>query len=135
MNDTEKANQLQFLRFMAFMLIFMWHSLQHEVWWSPSINGAASAVSFFIILSGFVSAYSSYGAETDCSIAASLRYLWKKIVKFYPLYLATNLLAALYSGIPEMIRYQDIDRLKNMGVIFLRNVLMIQSWVPHDYFM
>ena len=130
-----RAYQLQFLRFLAFFMIFTWHAFLHELSWFPAVNGAANAVVFFFILSGFASGYSSYDKNVDFSVKASLEYLWKKLKKFYPLYIVMMLLSCLYQGIPEMIIYGDIGGLKYMAKLFMRFALMLQSWFPDVYFM
>ena len=79
--EKTRANQLQFLRFIAFLLICMVHTESYQPSWGPGGNGAINAVAFFIILSGAVSGYSSYNKDIECSFKGILLYMWKKIKK------------------------------------------------------
>ena len=49
-----RADQLQFFRFCAFLLICAHHMGRCQLSWFPHGNGAANAVEFFIVLSGAV---------------------------------------------------------------------------------
>ena len=46
--NADRAEQLQFLRFLAFGLIFLWHADYWVPAWFPHGNGAVNAVSFFL---------------------------------------------------------------------------------------
>ena len=52
---TGREEQLQFLRFLAFVNIFMYHSEQWLFFKYPVSHCAFAAVSFFFVLSGLVS--------------------------------------------------------------------------------
>ena len=132
---SERANQLQFLRFISFLLIFLWHSEGYRIkYMPPGGNGAVCAVSFFFILSGFVTAYSSYNKKTELTLNNILRELWKKLKKFYPLYLIIIIISVLYSSIPLNIASYRFDLLIVNGKQLLKNLLLIQSWFPQGYF-
>ena len=60
-----RAPQFEFLRFIAFTLIFIWHANLWQLDFLPNDKGAAAGVSFFFILSGFLTGYSSYHKGTS----------------------------------------------------------------------
>lgn len=132
--DKDKADQLQFLRFICFLLICVFHSAIYGVDWFPGRNGAANAVEFFIVLSGFGSGYSSYFRSIELSFKSERVYLWKKLTKVYPLYFVTTTFMIGFSGIPGFIAYHQIDDLIPKLKQLIRNLLLIQSWFPEEYF-
>ena len=134
MKGFERAEQLQFLRFLAFMLIFLWHS---DIWVfidAPRGNGAAEAVSFFFMLSGLVAGYSAFGREITLGIKHIGVYIWKKLLKFYPLYFVTTVFTVMYSGIPLMIANHNFVSIKEPIIQLFKNLFLIQSWFPTNYF-
>ena len=82
---SDRANQLQFLRFIAFCMIFLWHINAYAFSFIArfNMNAAAEAVSFFFILSGMVVAYSGYGKESECSLKSIGAFVWKALSSFY----------------------------------------------------
>ena len=131
---TNESNQLQFLRFLAFMLICIFHTGNYQLPWFPAENGAANAVEFFILLSGVVSGISSYDKEIVCTIKNVFDYIKKKIVKVYPLYFVTTIFTIIYTSIPSMIAYHDFVGTKELLCQLIKNLLLIQSWFPTNYF-
>ena len=133
---TSRANQLQFLRFLAFLLIFFFFfGSIYPLSWLPGNNGAAYAVSFFFMLSGFVAAYSRYGKPVDSSPRSIIQYIWKKLKKSYPLYVVTLLFAAVYNDLPLSFTINTGSHLlKPLLVQLLKNLLLIQSWFRTGYF-
>lgn len=135
MNTSKRANSLQFLRFCAFMLIFMYHAENYSTpWYIWGENGAANAVEFFFILSGFVSGYSSYHSEINCTARDVLRYIWKKIKKLYPLYIVTTLFTVSYSKLPIYIASSQFYKAFKLTIHLIVNALLLQSWFPHGSF-
>lgn len=132
--EKTRANQLQFLRFIAFLLICMVHTESYQPSWGPGGNGAINAVAFFIILSGAVSGYSSYNKDIECSFKGILLYMWKKIKKVYPLYFITTLIAVIYTDIPGLIAANEFAQTKSSVIQLLKNIFLIQSWFPENYF-
>jgi len=131
----ERADQMQFLRFCAFVLICLFHMENYYSFHGlPHGNGAVSAVAFFIVLSGFVSGWSSYDKEVTCSPKDILFYVWIKIKRVYPLHLLTTLIAFSYSGIPALIAEQNIFPAVPELLQLLKNLLLIQSWFQTGYF-
>lgn len=136
-NDT---SQLQFLRFLAFMLIFLFHTGDYQLAWFPKENGAANAVEFFILLSGVVSGISSFDKDIKCTARDIVSYIKKKIVKVYPLYFLTTFFTVAYTTIPGIIAYQSFREFEGLKILLgqigqlLKNLLLIQSWFPSNYF-
>ncbi len=130
MKKNSRLGQLQTLRFFAFMLIFLWHG---DVWCNrffPRGNGGAMAVSFFFILSGFVVGYSCYGKKIKVSAGEMGKYMKKKILKLYPLYLLTTLFAAVFSELPACLLRGDFKGMLTPGTQLLKNLFLVQSWFP-----
>ena len=139
-NDGIKLKQMQFIRFIAFLLIFLWHSSM----WGIKIGnyrfpntviagGAAFAVSLFFILSGWLSGTSRTEYE-KITFKDIFSYLIKKLKKFYPLYIVTVLVSIIYSNLPMAIATQDGASFTDLILQFIKNVLLIQSWFPSGYF-
>lgn len=134
MDNTKRADSLQFLRFCAFLLVFIRHAGTYFPAWFPSRNAGVSAVEFFIVLSGFVYGYSAYGTEANLSVKEILNYIWKKLKKLYPLYIVTTLLAISYSSLPALLaNHQFSDAIPPIKQLF-KCVLLIQAWFPEGYF-
>ena len=132
--NTDRAEQLQFLRFLAFGLIFLWHADYWVPKWFPHGNGAVNAVSFFFILSGVVVGYSSFRKEISFSIHGMIEFMWKKIKKIYPLYFLTTVFTVCYSKIPFLVATHENMALRGEAVQLLKNIFLIQSWFPENYF-
>lgn len=135
----KKANQLQFLRFFCFIFIFLWHCktwYQNESFgkYLPGINSAYCAVSFFFILSGFITGYSSFGKKIKFGIKEIFKEMIKKLKKIYPLYFMTTLATILLSPIPTYISTHSFNLLKIELIKLIKNLLLIQSWFNNDYF-
>lgn len=133
-NENNRANQLQFLRFIAFLFIFLWHSNNYHLGFMAGGNGASWAVSFFFILSGFVTGYSSYNKNVKIGIKEIFLDLWKKIKKFYPLYLSMVIITVAFSKIPTYIALHKFSNLGTELIQLAKNILLIQSWFPTRYF-
>lgn len=132
--ESGRAEQLQFLRFVAFMRIYLWHADNWRPGFSARGTGAACAVAFFFVLSGLVTGYAHYGEDIAVTPRAVGRYMWRKIRRMYPLYLFTLVFALTYSKIPGYLAAGDYESLWPSLRLWLRDALMIQSWFPADYF-
>lgn len=134
MKDTNRLDQLQFFRFVCFLLICLHHLRWYQFSWLPNANGAANAVSFFVILSGFGSAYSGVGSEIKCNIKTIIKYIGNKIRRFYPLYFTTTLIMVACSDIPRLVSAYSFDTLKPILINLIHCLCLVQAWIPHDYF-
>lgn len=130
----QRAEQLQFLRFLAFCLVYIWHANDWTFGFFSGGVGAACAVSFFFMLSGLVTGYTHWDDDIAVTPRAVGRYMWRKIKKLYPLYIFTMLFAVTTSKIPKLVAQHDFEALRAPLGLLLRNALMIQSWFPTDYF-
>lgn len=129
-----RAEQLQFLRFLAFCLVYVWHANSWAFSFFSGGVGAACAVSFFFMLSGLVTGYTHWDDDIAVTPRAVGRYMWRKVKKLYPLYIFTMLFAVTTSKIPKLVTKHDFEGLIQPLKLLLRNALMIQSWFPTDYF-
>ncbi len=133
--ENGRAEQLQFLRFCAFIMVFLWHGKV----WAPAVipvgNAAAEGVSFFFTLSGLASGYSYFLRQKPYSRREHVRYMWKKLKRIYPLYFCMTFLSLVFSGIPYWIVVKDFQSARPYLIQFAKNVLMLQSWYKGgDYF-
>ena len=126
---TKRLDQLQFLRFIAFGFIFLFHAFGTNL--EPYLyttNAAYAMVSFFFILSGFGSGYSSADRREKPTVKAVCYHLWKKIKKIYPLLFVTTIYFVLQSDLPQAINIGNLELLKENGWNLMKCLLMIQSW-------
>lgn len=130
--DTARADQLQFLRFLAFLNIYIFHTEQWQIFPIPVSHMGSASVSFFFILSGLVTGYSGYGKEVKLTLRDHRQYMMRKIRKIYPLYFLTTILTILYSEVPYLVAQLDFDGLRSPMTYLLKNLLLIQSWFPKD---
>ena len=81
-------NNLQGLRFFAFLLIF----LNHSYWYlgiSKVFDYGARGVEIFFVLSGYLVAYNYCDKEIGNTFNDSVHYVYKKLKKFYVLHIVT----------------------------------------------
>ncbi|GAA0660854.1 acyltransferase [Kitasatospora atroaurantiaca] len=113
------------LRFIAAMMVFLFHMTLTRLELNPYSGGTAHAleavftkagwvgVSFFFILSGFVLTWSTRPDRTP------RQFWWQRLVKLYPNHLATFALA--------MVLYASATATWKE---WLPNLLLLQAWVP-----
>lgn len=124
-----RAEQLQFLRFLAFLNVYICHA---EVWLFfryPASHCAAAAVSFFFMLSGLVTGLSLYGKEISLSLKNQGTYMWKKIKKVYPLYFLTTVFCFGFYTLPGIVSSGNWTALGGHAKSMAANLLMLQTWV------
>ena len=126
---------LQFFRFVAFFSIFTLHAQCYG--WFKYHGTAAMAVSFFFVLSGFLSGLNNADNCERPSMKEWRGYVWKKICKFYPLHFTLLLVSALYfkGGIFAVFINGDPNAFRDFAGLFLKNALLVQSWFGSRYFM
>ncbi len=115
-------NQLQALRALAFLGIFISHS-------GLSSQLGAWGVSIFFVLSGFLTAYNSNNKKLPSGIKESLKYSINKILKLYPLHIVMMLSAIPY----EIQRSGQLGYRSNIGLWVLNtlsSVSLTESWFP-----
>ncbi len=141
--EKHRTDQLQFIRLLALIPIVSWHMemmgywllpLNHDARW----NGANSSVVLFFILSGMISGYLSFDKDIRFSIKDSLQFVWKKIKKFYPLYLGVTLYSISFTPLLKLIADRGFgEDFRYLTGLLVRNLLLVQSWVrvyPGEYF-
>ena len=126
-NTTKRADQLQFLRFLAFLAIFQQHTARWQII-PRSLALGMEALSFFFVLSGVVSGYTAYGKDIQVSFKSVLGSVLKKIKKIYPLYLFTTIFSILTTWIPNSIANLEYSQMKADFIQLIKNLLFIQSW-------
>lgn len=97
-----------------------------------TVYNAAWAVSFFIILSGFLESYLDEGG-LSFSGKDWMGYMTRKLKKLYPLMFITTILAIPYSGLVTQISNHALFGVNGDGVgiiTLLRTLLLLQSWFP-----
>lgn len=131
-NRGGREDQLQFLRFLAFLNVFIGHGEQWLFFPYRTSHCATAAVSFFFMLSGLVAGYSLAGKPVVPSGRNIAVFLWKKIRKVYPLYFLTTMFAVMFSPIPSLLMASDFDGAGPQLVQLGKNLLLIQSWFPEN---
>ncbi|MBP5670059.1 MAG: acyltransferase [Lachnospiraceae bacterium] len=116
-----KIMSLQGVRAMAFLGIFSSHvGLSQLGPWGVSV---------FLILSGFLLAYTGYDKAWDQSFGGSARYSLEKIRKLYPLHVLTLLIALAVELWPMLSDHVWKDIAILGGKAFL-NAALLHAWVP-----
>ncbi len=131
----KKINQLQFLRFIAFSLIFLYHAgVYTNLPFCGKLNPGLWAVSYFIILSGFLTTIKYYDNVSELKPDSIFKYLKQKVSKVYHLYFILTIISISLYNFPEIITSNNYKSI--IGVVFqlIKNLLLIQSWFPNGYF-
>lgn len=132
-----RLNSLQFLRFLAFLGVFLLHgSPQGGDELLPFSFLAAIAfygVSFFTVLSGFVSALKLPFTADEVTPKKILKYLWKKLKQFYPLYMILLTARFIYHLLP-LVPSGAAAQIQTLTVQYIRCALLIETWIDHSYF-
>lgn len=128
----QRAEQLQFLRFLAFINVFLVHTEEWAFFAYPRSHCSNAAVSFFFMLSGLVIGLSCFAREVRLSADEIGKNLRKRLFKLYPLYFLALMLSVLYSPIPTAIAEHDTSGLRESLTYLTKHLLLIQSWFPLD---
>ncbi len=129
-----RVNQIQFLRFVAFLLLFVYHAS----FWIPDYPSnqlsGLFGLFFFLLLSGVMASYSLYQKEDIEPTASNIfNYFKQKLIKFYPLYFITNLLAVIYTVPSFMVANHSYRELFIKGIEFIATMLMCQTLLLKPY--
>ena len=127
-----REDQLQFLRFLAFLNVFFAHAEQWMFFPYRTSHSASAAVSFFFMLSGLVAGYSLQQRTVVPNIRNIAVFMWKKIRKVYPLYFLTTVFVVIFSDIPMGFMRCDFAGVRPLLIQLGKNLLMIQSWFPEN---
>ena len=108
-----KINVLQSWRAIFIVLICIEHmALQNKI---ALLGAGAEGVSFFFLLSGFLTGYIYQNKEIDCSFSKSKDFLFKKLKKFYPLHIIAIVLSVILELLYILKNFSvQVDRLLNL---------------------
>ena len=131
--EMRKFKSLQGLRAVAFINIFLLHMSTWGVRYI--ISSATWAVSFFFILSGFLYGCREKNEPKIESWKPDLKKTFYRTNKLYPLYIASLLMLIPISGLVQSAISQDWNQVKYILFgWYLKDILLIQSWIPVDYY-
>lgn len=127
MSDKKRIDALQGLRGYAIILIFISHCTfsTNSYGNSTTMWLGGLGVSLFIMMSGYLLMFQNH----DSTHIIPFNTIKKRIRRFYPLHIAT-LLVALPFGITAFIKGSFVKELLKL----LANVLLLQAWVPSSSF-
>ncbi len=115
-------NSFEGLRLFAFFNVFLLHVGAYRI--ETFKNNAGWAVSFFIMISGFLNGYKLYQEKQNISDTSNFSI--KKILKIYPLYFVTLLAMIPFSG------FFNIHGFNNDLFMWLKkfifNITLTQAW-------
>lgn len=120
----------QGLRALAFLGIFLYHfgiaGLSQTAAWS---------VSFFFMISGYLSGYAwRCGNRPACSAKNCVSYMTRRIRKLYVLHLIMLILSIPVSGAPASLLADGMGKLPFWVIVFIMNVTLTKSFYPAYYF-
>ena len=119
-NHPSKIEGLQFIRLLAFILIFLSHSIG-----KLNILGAMG-VSIFIVMSGFLMTYNYYNREIKQN---AFSFAVKKIWALYPIHIAF-MAVAIAKSLLMIVKTQSLGSILELLKYTVCNVLLIQAWIP-----
>ncbi len=127
-----KINSLQGLRFIAFLLIFIYHL--NGYFGQTTFNFARVAVTFFFVLSGFVSMLKIDSHIKDIkgnTLKQSFIYAKNKISKIYPLYII-SLTIFIPLSVKNLVLEEGMNSLLYI-VMLVINIFLLESWIPYKF--
>ena len=98
---------------------------------APLLNSGAQGVDLFFILSGFVLAWTYLDRMGDTwSTRETLRFLWLRLARVWPVYLVTLHLAALWVIFTLNVGHVPFEHVGEMltATSYLRQLFMVQLW-------
>ena len=119
-NNPLKIEGLQFIRLLAFILIFLSHSIG-----KLNILGALG-VSIFLVMSGFLMTYNYYDREIKQNVFV---FATKKISTLYPIHIAF-MFVAIVKQLIIIAKAQSFTSFFDLLKYIICNVLLIQAWIP-----
>lgn len=126
-NEDKKIYTLYSIRFFMFICIFVHHCYDNVK--IPILRQPTLAVSFFIILSGFLNGY--VYIKKDFKITDMVKFTKKRIMKFYPLHLLMLFIAIPLSNAFNLTTIEEgIEFIKR----FLSNLFLVQSYINDKTF-
>jgi peptidoglycan/LPS O-acetylase OafA/YrhL len=97
---------------------------------APVLNCGAQGVDLFFILSGFVLTWNHLdGMGRSLSVRATLRFLWLRLARVWPVYLVTLHLAAAWIIFTHHVGHVPSPRIDQLSAVsYLRQILLVQLW-------
>lgn len=123
----KKFYTIQAIRFLAFLMIFLQHTTEYH---SFQYYSAGLAVSFFIILSGFLNGYKYSNKYSNVKIKDIKDFTKKRISKIYGLHIIMLLLSRTFTRIFTMTGKENI--MEWIKKLFL-NIFLLQSYVDNKF--
>lgn len=120
---TGKMDSIQSLRAIAFVGIVSQHS--------GVLPLGAWGVSIFIVLSGFIMAYTYYNREIEVSIISNILFSLKKIKKLYVLHIIMIGAVVVWCLLKNDFVVTVTSLLKTVKEVILA-IFLLQAWVPHS---
>ena len=121
----ERANQLQFWRFLAFLIIFQCHASQWAPFQIDNIR-ALLGVFFFVLLSGAMSSYALHQKAFRNDSKGILDHKIKSVIRAYPLYIITNCFTMAYLIPIDLVTSHSFKDLAKEFINFILTATMLQ---------
>jgi peptidoglycan/LPS O-acetylase OafA/YrhL len=120
----------------AWVVLFHFRPLLHDAApqfsqaLAPILNSGAQGVDLFFILSGFVLTWNHLdGMGRSLSVRATLRFLWLRLARVWPVYLVTLHLAAAWIIFTHHVGHVPSPRIDQLSAVsYLRQILLVQLW-------
>ena len=121
-------DNLQGLRFIAFLFVFYNHSY---TWLGSNkiYDLGARGVEIFFVLAGFLVAYHYSNSELQNSIKASINYVYKKCKKFYVLHIITFVCFFVLPFTKILKNEFDESKIYEFWTCAFLNITLLRSWV------
>ena len=132
MNKQTKLNNLQGLRFLAFLFVFY----NHSCWLlnTDTFYLGARGVEIFFCLAGFLVAMHYHDLNLGGTLLDSYQYCIKKIKKFYVLHITTFVVFFVPPFIKLLKGQFNEMQVYNFWKDAILNLLLLRSWVPEIEF-
>ena len=129
MNTVKKINQINLLRVFLVIMIAMFH-MYHDLqcdfgFLNPMLEEASFFMTQFFMLSGFVLFYNYQNEEFD-NIDSIFKFLKKRIVRLFPMYLLVYILFFIFFNTQTL--EQDIST-------FVHQIFLVQYTIGYKYLM
>ena len=132
MNKQIKLNNLQGLRFLAFLFVFY----NHSCWLlnTQTFYLGARGVEIFFCLAGFLIAMHYHDANSGVNLLDSCKYCINKIKKFYVLHITTFVVFFVPPFIKLLEGQFSEAKIYNFWKDAILNILLLRSWAPEIEF-
>ena len=122
-------NSLTSLRFIAALLVFIWHAPLPFEFNPHSLELGYVGVGFFYILSGFILTYVYYQKVVSRKKGSIKKFYISRIAKIYPVHLLTFLASIPLVILTAQTIFGDHLKFKLLVTAFF-NLTLMQAWIP-----